>query len=264
MDEVTTAFTVVENSFKTQEMRWQKCYEDMQRIKDKFDLHDQHFVDCKILMDARQKEANELFKRFDEEVTKLTRNMNDKADFVLTRFVPEALEEFQAKVKNEITIFKEHWLPSAFGRIEAGVADTIGKHTKETLSQNIGKQLESMMMDLQHETRGMLQTASEVTAAEFKNVDDQLSELRDRVSASGSAGGGGQCPCLSGKCPRKCNTEGTMDPLSASLKLQEFDIASPDGASKRPPGDGHDGGGPPGGNPGGMPCDRAGRAVLRA
>ena len=108
VDEVTTAFTVVEDSFKTQETRWQKCYEDVHGIKAKFDLHDQHFMDCKILMDARQKEANELFKRFDEEVTKLTRNMNDKADFVLTRFVPEALEEFQGKMKLEMSNFKEH------------------------------------------------------------------------------------------------------------------------------------------------------------
>ena len=49
----------------------------MQGMRAALGVHDQYFVDCKILMDAREAEAKDLFKRFDLEVTKLTRNMND-------------------------------------------------------------------------------------------------------------------------------------------------------------------------------------------
>ena len=70
------------------------------------------------------------------------------------------------------------------------------------LDMNLKGYLDAKVLIIQDELRGMVTTVGEVTSTELRAIQTELGDVRNAATAGSS----GQCPCVSGNCPCKCNT----------------------------------------------------------
>jgi hypothetical protein len=125
-------------------------------------------------------------------------------------------------------------MPQALAKVQSDVGETLSGRVKAVLEHGVDEVVAAKVTESHAELRTMMQTAGEVTASELKILENKVKEVEDKATAMGSAGAG--CPCVSGRCPCKCNTAAAGDdpfvkacPWGGAAGHESYDIATPDG-----------------------------------
>ncbi len=153
------AFTVIDQSFIAEELRWDVCEKELHGISQELARHSAIFVDCETYIKAQLTMAAERMKFHEEDLRKLSETMNDKAAYVQDRFIPDAMDDCQKKLDADMDAFKKGWLPKAVTEMEQVISGKIYDTLHKTFDANIKDLIEGRVAAANAELTNNLKTA---------------------------------------------------------------------------------------------------------
>ena len=221
----------------------------------------QSIVDMGIMLNAQKVEQTEGLKRVMEKGIGLEKNLYNLGQSVPQEFrqahdtwqksvaklqdsFGKELEKTRADVEKMVGhAVEKKWHDPSFG---AAVMGGIESKLNAQLDANMTTYLEMRVAQVYEEVTKCLSTAAEVQSAELRMLAQEMKNFQDTTTAASSD----KCPCISGRCPCKCNT----DPLQQNCPWTQAkkETSSPPGVPAMSPQQpsGHGGPGAPGGDHG--------------